>query len=80
MKTQLIALASVATLALSGCATGTHSDANMLSRSHSMPPKGGYMPDKAMPQWSGDCSKEALDKMTPEHRAMCEKQKSAPKS
>ena len=66
-----LAGAALAALALSACADQPHA---MLSGSHSMPPKGGYMADKAMPQWSGDCSKAAMENMPPEHRAMCEKQ------
>jgi hypothetical protein len=80
MTIKVFAIAGAAAMALgvSACATQPHSDETMLSGSHSMPPKGAYMADKAMPAWSGDCSKAALEKMPPEHRAMCEKQ-AAPK-
>ena len=71
----LLALAGAASLALavSACASGPHTDASMLSGSHPMPPKGGFMSDRSMPSRSADCTKEALDKMPPEHREMCEK-------
>lgn len=69
----------LAAATLSACASQPHTDATMLSGSHPMAPKAGMMSDKAMPNRSADCTKEALDKMPPEHRAECEKV-AAPKS
>lgn len=73
---KLLALAGAASLALavSACANQPHTDATMLSGAHAMPgPKAGFMNDRVMPSRSADCTKEALDKMPPEHREMCEK-------
>ncbi len=69
------ALADAVILAetVSACASQPHTDATMLSSSHAMPPQGGYMSDRSIPAWSADCTKEALDKMPPEHRGACEK-------
>ena len=75
---KLCALAGAVILAVtvSACASQPHTDATMLSGSHAMPPKGGYMSDRSMPAWSADCTKEALATMPPEHRAACEKAQS----
>lgn len=72
---KLVALggAAILGLAVSACANRPHTDATMLSSAHAMPgPKAGFMNDRAMPSRSADCTKEALDKMPPEHRTMCE--------
>jgi hypothetical protein len=72
MKFALALAAATLTLAVSACATPPHTDANMLSGVHPMAPKGGVMSDAAMPYRSADCTKAALEKMPPEHRALCE--------
>lgn len=71
------AAAALAAGALSACATPPHTDAAMLSGQHTMAPKAGMMSDKAMPDRSVDCTKEALDKMPAEHRKACEAQPAA---
>lgn len=72
-----LAAATLVAVSVSACETPPHTDKTMVSGVHSMPPKGGYMPDKVMPYWSGDCSEGALKTMPPEHRAMCDKQREA---
>jgi hypothetical protein len=66
------AAAAIAAVALSACATQPHSDAAMLSGTHSMPNKAGVMADSAMPSRSVDCMESALATMPPEHRQACE--------
>lgn len=64
----------IATVALSACTSGPHTDANMATGSHVMPgPKAGTMSDRVMPSRSADCTEAALATMPPEHRQICEK-------
>ena len=53
----------------------SHPDNEMLRGTHTMQgtTKPGTMGNKVMPERSPDCSPEALAKMSPEHRAACEK-------
>lgn len=73
-----IALAGAVILAVivSACASQPHTDATMLSGSHAMPPKDGYMSDRSMPGGAPFAPREALDKMPPEHRAARERAQS----
>ena len=73
MMTKLVALAAAAAMAatVTACASQPHSEADMLSGQHPMPPK-GWMADRAMPSKSQDCTEEALAKMPPEHRQACQ--------
>jgi hypothetical protein len=58
--------------AVSACTPRQHTDATMLSGTHTMPgPKAGTMANDQMPMRSPDCSPEALAAMPPEHRQMC---------
>ena len=62
----------VLVVTVSACAATPHQEDKMLGGTHVMPNKSGTMSNEAMPSASIDCSPEALAKMPPEHRALCQ--------